>query len=512
MPLNIQQHWLFARKNLSDTENDAFMSSANIYQIYYDEPSRQALDRGFIPLNNTDNLRPDWSELWVIRRFLLNTPLIEDQWYGFLSPKFTAKTGLNSSQVQQFVNASSPDTDVLLLSPYWDINAFFLNVFTQGEYWHHGLIDIAEQFFLATGTSVDLRSLVMSSSSTVYCNYFLAKPKFWRRWLKLAEQLFQFTENTEHPFSVALTAKTFHNDVMDFSMKVFLQERLASFLISTEGWTTRNYPIFQLRGIHTELIPFRSDLISCDALKSQYCRSGATEYINEYQRLIASINQRISLSKTTDQNSNMAHNQQRFFVNGVKQFLPSYFQDRKVLEIGSLNLNGSVREFFTDCSYLGLDVGPGPDVDEVCHGENYDAPANHFDTVISCEAMEHNPGWQKTWLNMLRLLKSDGLMIMTCATLGRRQHGTDSYQPFDSPLTSAMGQNHYKNLEATDFLNIANPQAWFSVWGFYVDGSSHDLYFFGLGLEAPEAVREQANHLKNALQDHYYRINTLGMY
>ena len=92
MPLNIQQHWLFARKNLSDTESDAFMSSANIYQIYYDEPSRQALDSGFIPLDNTDNLRPDWSELWVIRRFLLNTPLIEDQWYGFLSPKFTAKT------------------------------------------------------------------------------------------------------------------------------------------------------------------------------------------------------------------------------------------------------------------------------------------------------------------------------------------------------------------------------------------------------------------------------------
>ena len=140
-------------------------------------------------MDNTDNLRPDWSELWVIRRFLLNTPLIEDQWYGFLSPKFTAKTGLNSSQVQQFVNTSAPDTDVLLLSPYWDINAFFLNVFTQGEYWHHGLIDIAEQFFLATGTSVDLRSLVMSSSSTVYCNYFVAKPRFWRRWLKLAEQL-----------------------------------------------------------------------------------------------------------------------------------------------------------------------------------------------------------------------------------------------------------------------------------------------------------------------------------
>lgn len=208
----------------------------------------------------------------------------------------------------------------------------------------------------------------------------------------------------------------------------------------------------------------------------------------------------------------MSHIQQRFFVNGVKQFLPTFFQNSKVLEIGSLNLNGSVREFFTDCQYLGIDVGMGPDVDEVCYGEDFGAKANSFDTVISCEAMEHNPGWQKTWLNMIRVLHSQGLMIMTCATHGRKQHGTENFQPHDSPLTTSLGQNYYKNLNAQDFIKITNPDNWFSEWGFFVDGSSYDLYFFGLGTAADTGTIESARSLKMALNEHYYRVNTLGIY
>ncbi|MET3178811.1 UNVERIFIED_ORG: SAM-dependent methyltransferase [Variovorax guangxiensis] len=208
----------------------------------------------------------------------------------------------------------------------------------------------------------------------------------------------------------------------------------------------------------------------------------------------------------------MSHPQQRFFVAGVKQFLPSYFSGRAVIEIGSLNLNGSVREFFQDCNYLGLDVGEGPDVDLVCHGENYGGAANGTDVVISCEAMEHNPQWKKTWLNMLRLVKEDGLVVMTCATPGRRQHGTVEFNPSDSPLTIDKSQNYYRNLAASDFTDLLQHDAWFSVWGFFEDRSSHDLYFFGVGKEAGEEIRAQALQLHAALKDHYHKVNVLGHY
>ena len=208
----------------------------------------------------------------------------------------------------------------------------------------------------------------------------------------------------------------------------------------------------------------------------------------------------------------MAHKEQQFFINGVKQFLPSYFQNIKILEIGSLNLNGTARDFYNECDYWGIDVGAGKDVDEICFGENYGSPANHFDAVISIEAMEHNLGWQKTWINMIRVLKTNGLMIMTCATSGRKQHGTLEFQPYDSPLTTNIGKNYYRNLNAQDFLNITNLDTWFSVWGFFVDGSSYDLYFFGLGLDADQTSIENAKNLKNALTDYYHRVNILGIY
>ncbi len=208
----------------------------------------------------------------------------------------------------------------------------------------------------------------------------------------------------------------------------------------------------------------------------------------------------------------MAHPQQFFFVGAVRQLLPDAFQGRKVLEIGSLNLNGSVRQFFNDCDYVGLDVGEGRDVDVVCPGEHYGASAGSFDTIISCEAMEHNPAWRATWLNMLRMLKPDGLMIMTCATIGRRQHGTSEFGPGDSPLTVGLKQDHYENRTAADFEALMPLPALFAQSAFHSDHESHDLYFFGIGLGSSPERRAAADLLRRSLDKHFHDKNVLGRY
>jgi len=48
----------------------------HIFQIYYSNATREALDPGFVPLDNIRNERPDWREYWPIRRHLLNNSLI----------------------------------------------------------------------------------------------------------------------------------------------------------------------------------------------------------------------------------------------------------------------------------------------------------------------------------------------------------------------------------------------------------------------------------------------------
>ena len=101
----------------------------------------------------------------------------------------------------------------------------------------------------------------------------------------------------------------------------------------------------------------------------------------------------------------MAHPQQFQFVEVIKGAYPSNFYKAKVLEVGSLNINGTIRILFQDCDYLGIDVGEGKDVDYVCQGQDLDDPDETYDTTISCECFEHNPYWKKTFKNMHRMTK-----------------------------------------------------------------------------------------------------------
>src|ERR1700693_1383450 len=111
---------------------------ANIFQIYYNQATREQLDPGFLPLENTGNPRPDWSEYWPIRNFLLTTTLNENELYGFLSPSFQGKSSLTSAQVTEFINPN-PVRDVYSFSPLKQDSMCYLNVFEHGNRYHPGM-------------------------------------------------------------------------------------------------------------------------------------------------------------------------------------------------------------------------------------------------------------------------------------------------------------------------------------------------------------------------------------
>jgi SAM-dependent methyltransferase len=175
----------------------------------------------------------------------------------------------------------------------------------------------------------------------------------------------------------------------------------------------------------------------------------------------------------------MAHFDQQNFVSETKKQYPEYFINKKVLEIGSWIVNGTVRDFFENCDYLGIDLSEGPGVDLISFGHEYSAPDNSYDTVISCECFEHDMFYEKTFSNMFRMCKNDGIIIFTCATTGRGEHGTRRTTPQDS-LTSRIPSltDYYKNLVKEDFLKIFNFNEHFKKYEFSVKG--HDLYFYGI--------------------------------
>lgn len=174
----------------------------------------------------------------------------------------------------------------------------------------------------------------------------------------------------------------------------------------------------------------------------------------------------------------MAHPQQAEYFSAVRAVYPRHFDRARVLEVGSLDINGSVRELFTNCDYTGVDLAPGPGVDLACPGQLLDLASARFDTVISAECFEHNPFWRETLANMLRMTRPGGLVLVSCATTGRKEHGTARTNPEASPFT--QGWDYYKNLAARDFERGLHLAGWLADWASWTNHVSYDLYFIGL--------------------------------
>lgn len=173
----------------------------------------------------------------------------------------------------------------------------------------------------------------------------------------------------------------------------------------------------------------------------------------------------------------MSHPAQLNYIERLRTRHPQFFTNKKILEVGSLDINGTVRIFFNECDYLGIDVGAGPGVDLVCQGQDLDHPDGTYDLSISCECFEHNPYWVETFRNMIRMTRSGGMVVMSCATTGRLEHGTRRTTPQDAPL---IPWDYYKNLTSEDFLSNFNLSEIFTEYEFEVYDQHHDLYFYGI--------------------------------
>lgn len=240
----------------------------NIYQIYYSEQSRNELDPGFIALDNTGQ-RPDWREYWPMRRFLLEETLEEDVLYGFFSPKFKLKTGLDSAEVHAFLNDAPDDVDVVTFSPFYDQAAYFANIFEHAAWMHPGIGPLIDEVLelIAPGQNTGT-DFVMSSFETIFCNYLVAKPAFWRRWLKDCEQIFQIAEAGANKLAQQLNMPVKH-DGDGAPAKVFIIERIASLIIATQRpWRVHCFDSMTLPPQNKWLAEhYAADLIALDALK-----------------------------------------------------------------------------------------------------------------------------------------------------------------------------------------------------------------------------------------------------
>jgi SAM-dependent methyltransferase len=110
------------------------------------------------------------------------------------------------------------------------------------------------------------------------------------------------------------------------------------------------------------------------------------------------------------------------------QLAAGEIQGRRVLEIGSRSVNGSVRagiEAHRPAEYVGTDLSHGPGVDVICTVEDIVTKfgPESFDLVVTTEMLEHVRDWRTAISNLKRVCRPGGTILITTRSIGFPYHG-----------------------------------------------------------------------------------------
>ena len=103
----------------------------------------------------------------------------------------------------------------------------------------------------------------------------------------------------------------------------------------------------------------------------------------------------------------------------------------RILEIGSLDVNGSLRTFAPQASeYIGVDMTSGKGVDIVINpNDPLPFTDQSFDFIIASSVFEHDPTFWMTFLDVGRLLCKGGFFYLNVPSNGAvHRYPTDNWR------------------------------------------------------------------------------------
>ena len=112
---------------------------------------------------------------------------------------------------------------------------------------------------------------------------------------------------------------------------------------------------------------------------------------------------------------------------GMRNLTLSEVRGKKIIEIGSLDVNGSLRSYIESLNpekYIGIDMKEGKNVDVICNAENILEVfgKESFDVVLTTETIEHVKDWRKVISQIKNICKKEGIILITTRSKGFAFH------------------------------------------------------------------------------------------
>lgn len=162
------------------------------------------------------------------------------------------------------------------------------------------------------------------------------------------------------------------------------------------------------------------------------------------------------------------HLSQKIFMETQKIKYPNHFKG-DIIDFGSLDVNGNNR-YLADNSYVGVDVQVGDNVDIICKCHEFKAQKK-YDVVMSTEMLEHDPFWELSIKNMVKILKKGGLLLITTAGELREPH-----DPYEHKHVNKPYQEHYHNFTSNELSKIVG-ENWANL---DIINTGSDIYIVGV--------------------------------
>lgn len=202
-----------------------------LHQIYYLPSQLPLLDPAFIPYNNTANRNREFAEFYIFEKEYNRGKIRRDAITGYVSWKFGVKTGLTGKQFREFIE-KNPGYDVYFVTPFITQAKLFRNVWLQGDFYHPGMLQLAQEVFDRAGYTIDLANQKHGRNTTLYCNYWAGSREFWDTYMDFAAPIVKVLRNMLRSKTEAQRLLTIADHTNKFGYIAFILERVFSTLLS----------------------------------------------------------------------------------------------------------------------------------------------------------------------------------------------------------------------------------------------------------------------------------------